>query len=168
MVGCHVYICTACGYTYQMYIASFRSQLGTSVCSCSGRPWRVPQALDQWNRLKRMKVQGLSGICETSWVTNADLASLASGAEPPAGNAPAAAADDIQKELETAQLHHALEEFSLTETQEKSTSFVGSSSKPSYGKRLRGIVCKNHTRRSASWKKAFPKLQPKWNPYKRK
>ena len=65
-------------------------------------------ALDQWNRLKRMKVQGLSGICETSWVTNADLASLASGAEPPAGNAPAAAADDIQKELETAQLHHAL------------------------------------------------------------
>ena len=43
-----------------------------------------------------------------------------SGAEPPAGNAPAAAADDIQKELETAQLHHALEEFSLTETQEKS------------------------------------------------
>ena len=44
----------------------------------------------------------------------------ASGAEPPAGNAPAAAAaDDIQKELETAQLHHALEEFSLTEAQEK-------------------------------------------------
>ena len=92
----------------------------------------------------------------------------ASGAEPPAGNAPAAAAaDDIQKELETAQLHHALEEFSLTEAQEKINKLRRQLLKAKLRQKIARHSIQKSYKKVRKLEKAFPKLQPKWNPYKR-